>query len=87
MLDLRQIRDDPAPAREALSRRGFDVSLLDQALELDERRRTLLPELEDLRRAKNEASKRIGELQRSGEDASGAIAEVRGASVGIEVEA
>jgi seryl-tRNA synthetase len=80
VLDLKQIRDDPAPAREALSRRGFDVALLDQALELDERRRTLLPELEELRRAKNEASKRIGELQRSGEDASGAIAEVRGAS-------
>jgi seryl-tRNA synthetase len=80
VLDLRQIRDDPAPAREALSRRGFDVSRLDQALELDERRRMLLPELEELRRAKNEASKRIGELQRSGEDASGAIAEVRGAS-------
>ena len=80
MLDLRQIREDPAPAREALRRRGFDVSVLDQALELDERRRALLPELEELRRAKNEASKRIGELQRSGEDASSAIAEVRGAS-------
>jgi seryl-tRNA synthetase len=80
VLDLKQIRDDPAPAREALSWRGFNVALLDQALELDERRRTLLPELEELRRAKNEASKRIGELQRSGEDASGAIAEVRGAS-------
>ena len=80
MLDLRQIRDDPAPAREALRRRGVDVSLLDQALELDERRRAILPELEELRQAKNEASKRIGELQRSGEDASGAIAEVRGAS-------
>jgi seryl-tRNA synthetase len=80
VLDLRQIRDDPAPAREALGRRGFDVSLLDQALELDERRRTLLPELEELRRSKNEASRRIGELQRSGEDATAAIAEVRGAS-------
>jgi seryl-tRNA synthetase len=80
VLDLRQIRDDPAPAREALRRRGVDVSLLDQALELDERRRAILPELEELRQAKNEASKRIGELQRSGEDASGAIAEVRGAS-------
>ena len=80
MLDLRQIRDDPAPAREALRRRGFDVSLLDQALELDERRRAILPELEELRQAKNEASKRIGALQRSGEDASGAIAEVRGAT-------
>ena len=81
MLDLRQIRDDPEQARQALGRRGFDVSVLDEALELDERRRALLPELEDLRRAKNEASKRIGELQRSGEDATGAIGEVKGASV------
>jgi seryl-tRNA synthetase len=80
VLDLRQIRDDPAPAREALRRRGTDVSLLDQALELDERRRSILPELEELRQAKNKASKRIGQLQRSGEDASGAISEVRGAS-------
>ena len=80
MLDLRQIRDDPGLAREALARRGFDVSVLDEALELDERRRALLPDLEELRRAKNEASKRIGELQRSGEDATGAIAEVKGAS-------
>ena len=47
---------------------------------MDERRRAVLPELEELRRAKNEASKRIGELQRSGGDASEAIAEVRGAS-------
>ncbi|MGZ5338979.1 MAG: serine--tRNA ligase [Thermoleophilaceae bacterium] len=80
MLDLRQIRDDPEQARQALGRRGFDVSVLDEALEADERRRALLPELEELRRAKNEASKRIGELQRSGEDATGAIAEVKGAS-------
>ncbi len=80
MLDLRQIRAEPGPAREALARRGLDAALLDEALELDERRRGLLPELEELRRRKNDASKRIGELQRSGEDASEAIAEVRGAS-------
>jgi seryl-tRNA synthetase len=80
LLDLREIREDPGAAREALARRGFDVSLLDEALELDERRRSLLPELEELRRRKNEASKRIGELQRSGADASEAIAEVKGVS-------
>ena len=77
MLDLRQIRENPEPARAALSRRGVDPALLDEALDLDERRRALLPELEELRRKKNEASKRIGELQRAGEDASEAIAEVR----------
>ncbi len=80
MLDLRAIREDPQPARDALARRGADPALLDEALELDERRRAVLPELEELRRAKNEASKRIGELQRGGGDASEAIAEVRGAS-------
>jgi seryl-tRNA synthetase len=80
MLDLRQIREDPQPAREALARRGVDPSMLDEALELDDRRRGLLPELEELRARKNQASKRIGELQRGGEDASEAIAEVKGVS-------
>jgi seryl-tRNA synthetase len=80
MLDLRQIREDPQPAREALARRGIESAVLDEALELDERRRALLPELEELRARKNQASKRIGELQRSGEDASEAIAETRGLS-------
>jgi seryl-tRNA synthetase len=80
MLDLRQIREEPAPAREALARRGVDPAILDEALELDERRRTLLPELEDLRARKNQASRRIGELQRKGEDATEAIAETRGFS-------
>jgi seryl-tRNA synthetase len=80
MLDLRQIREDPQPAREALARRGVDPALIDEALELDERRRALLSELEELRARKNKASKRIGELQRSGEDASEAIAEVKGVS-------
>ena len=80
MLDLRKIREDPEPARAGLARRGAEPSLLDEALELDDRRRALLPELEERRRLKNEASRRIGELQRSGEDASEAIAEVKGAS-------
>ena len=77
MLDLRQIREDPQAAREALGRRGLDPAVLDEALELDDRRRALLPELEELRARKNQASKRIGELQRDGEDAAPAIAEVK----------
>ena len=76
MLDLKQLRDDPDHARQALARRG-DAARLDPVLELDARRRELLPELEQLRAEKNRASKRIGELQRAGEDASEAIAEVR----------
>jgi len=87
MLDLRQIREDPQPARDALARRGVDPAALDEALELDERRRALLPELEDLRARKNQASKRIGELQRSGEDASEAIASDRDKELEEELRA
>ncbi len=78
MLDLKAIRSDPGPAREALSRRGDGSDeRLDRVLELDSRRRQILPELEELRAARNAASRRIGQLQRSGEDASAAIAEAQ----------
>ena len=74
MLDLRAVREDPARFRAALERRGA-AAALDEALEADARRRELLPELEQIRAAKNEASKRIGELQRAGEDITHAKAE------------
>ncbi|MEX1141411.1 MAG: serine--tRNA ligase [Thermoleophilaceae bacterium] len=78
MLDLKAIRSAPDAARAALARRGDGSDeRLGRVLELDERRRAILPELEGLRAEKNAASKRIGELQRSGEDASEAIAAVR----------
>jgi seryl-tRNA synthetase len=79
VLDLRLIRQEPERARAALARRG-DGGAIDELLELDARRREILPELEELRAVKNRASKRIGELQRAGDDAGEAIAEVRRAS-------
>jgi seryl-tRNA synthetase len=78
VLDLKAIRSAPDAARSALARRGDGShERLDRVLELDERRRAILPELEGLRAEKNSASKRIGELQRSGEDAAEAIAAVK----------
>jgi seryl-tRNA synthetase len=76
VLDLRAVREDPARFRAALERRGA-AAALDEALELDERRRALLPELEQIRADRNQASKRIGELKRSGDDATDAMAEVK----------
>ena len=61
MLDLKRIRDDPETVRAALARRGADLpAALDRVLELDRRRRELLPELEGLRAEQNEANARIG---------------------------
>jgi seryl-tRNA synthetase len=60
VLDLRFIREDPDGVRRALARRGEAVAEgLDRVIDLDGRRRTLLPELEGLRAQQNEASARI----------------------------
>ncbi len=78
MLDLRSIREDPAPVRAALARRrdGSEAQL-DRALELDARRRALLPEVEGLKAQQNAASAAIGAAKQAGEDAAGAIAEMQ----------
>jgi seryl-tRNA synthetase len=60
VLDLRLIREDPDGVRAALARRGGAAAGgLDQVIELDRRRRELLPELEGLRAEQNEANARI----------------------------
>src|SRR3954447_1124871 len=76
MLDLRSIREDPEPARAALGRRGA-AEALDELLRLDERRRELLPELEEGRARRNRVSEEIAQLKREGKDAEELIAEMR----------
>ena len=75
MLDLKAIRDDPAPVRAALARRrdGSDARL-DRALELDVRRRALLPEVEGLKAQQNAASQAIAAAKKAGGDAAQEIA-------------
>ncbi|HEY7151323.1 MAG TPA: serine--tRNA ligase [Solirubrobacterales bacterium] len=87
MLDLRSIREDPDPARASLARRGAAAEL-DELLGVDERRRELLPEVEERRARQNRASDRIAEAKRAGEDAEPLIAEMREVSAELkELEA
>jgi seryl-tRNA synthetase len=76
MLDLRSIRSDPEGSRSALARRGAEESL-DDLLRLDERRRELLPEIEERRARQNRASDEIAEAKRSGGGAEPLIADMR----------
>jgi len=75
VLDLKAIRRDPEPVRAALARRrdGSDARLY-RVLELDERRRAVLPEVEALRARQNEASQAIGRARQAGGDAAEEIA-------------
>jgi seryl-tRNA synthetase len=78
VLDLRLIRRDPAAVRAALARRGdADVGLLDRVLELDVRRREILPRLEGLRAEQNAANQAIAAAKKAGESADDAIAQMR----------
>ncbi len=75
MLDIKLIREDPEGVRAALERRGAEAAAaLDGVIELDRRRRELLPELEGLRAEQNEANERI----RGAADAARARARDRG---------
>jgi seryl-tRNA synthetase len=59
-----------------LARRGAAEDL-DRLLELDARRRELLPQVEELRARQNKASEAIAEAKRSGGDAEALIAEMK----------
>jgi seryl-tRNA synthetase len=62
VLSLQLIREQTELVREGMRRRHEDVPL-DQILELDERRRRLLVEVETLRGRRNEVSREIGRLR------------------------
>ena len=68
MLDIKQLRDDPAAFDRALQRRGLEASS-SRLLAIDERRRKAQTELQTLQARRNEASKEIGRLKREGGNA------------------
>lgn len=74
MLDLKAIREDPERFRAGLARRGVGGAL-DKLLALDEERRRLTVQVEDLRAEQNRASKAIGAAE--GDERAALIEEVR----------
>jgi seryl-tRNA synthetase len=81
VLDIKLIRQQPEEVRAALARRGAGegsaAAGLDRVIELDERRRASIPQLEELRARRNAAADAIAQAKRAGEDAEAAIAEQR----------
>jgi seryl-tRNA synthetase len=62
--------------KAALARRGA-ADTVDEIAALDERRRELLPQIEERRAEQNRVSEQIANAKRAGEDASGTIGEMR----------
>jgi len=79
MLDLRSLRSDPESAKAALAKRGEEgySAMVDGVLAADEERRQAISEVEGLKARRNEVSKEIGALKRTGADADEQILEMR----------
>jgi len=63
VLDINLIREDPDLVRDALRKRQIDLVPVDQILELDEQRRTLIQQVESLKAERNLVSKEIGRMK------------------------
>lgn len=63
MLDINLIREKPDLVRTALKNRQMDPSPVDSILQLDEKRRALLTEVESLKAERNTVSKEIGKMK------------------------
>lgn len=63
MLDIRLLREQPERVREALRNRNDDPTAVDRVLGLDERRRAVLVEKEQLQARRNELSKQVPRAQ------------------------
>ena len=68
MLDIQIVRGHPDLVEAGLRKRGEAIAL-DAFRSLDGRRRALVTEVDGLKRHRNESSKRIGEVMKSGGDA------------------
>lgn len=79
MLDIRLIRETPGAVKALLSRRGGADYGIDSVICLDAERRDIQRGNEDLLRQRNEMSKKIGELKKSGQDTEALQAQVRSA--------
>lgn len=63
MLDINLIRQKPEIVREALEKRQMDPSAVDQVLLLDEKRRELIRNVEEMRSGRNVVSKEIAKMK------------------------
>ena len=88
MLDIRFLRENPEIVRENIKKKFQEAKLplVDKALELDARNRTIKMEVEALRAERNKASKQIGALmaQKKREEAEALKKEIAGKGARID---
>ena len=76
MFDIKLIRENPDMVRTRLAQKN-EKDRVNEILELDEKRRALIFETDELKSRRNQASAQVGQMKKSGGDASTIIAEMK----------
>ncbi|OQX83211.1 MAG: serine--tRNA ligase, partial [Candidatus Omnitrophica bacterium 4484_49] len=83
MLDLKFIRENVDLVKKSIKNRGMEVDI-DRLLAIDDRRRTIQKQLDELRHKHKQENKEIPELRKRGEDVSRKIEELKKLSQQID---
>lgn len=77
MLDIKLLRKDTDTVKNKVKLRGMDPAEIDEILQLDEERRSLIKETDELKSRRNKVSEEIAQKKRNKENADDVIAEMR----------
>ncbi|MEZ4770782.1 MAG: hypothetical protein R2844_20495 [Caldilineales bacterium] len=86
MLDIKLLREEPEFVRQQMAALQDTDAPVDRALALDEERRQLLMQVEELKARRNTESKRIGQLMREGQRAEAETLRAEMSGVGDEIK-
>lgn len=76
MIDMKLFRENPDKLRSTCRLKGVDIDI-DKGVALDDRRRAVIAELEELQAERNSASKEVGAKKKAGEDATAIMERVK----------
>ncbi|MDR0453934.1 MAG: serine--tRNA ligase [Deferribacteraceae bacterium] len=83
MLDIKKITADPEIIKHKTALRCTDIDIT-EIIHLDSKRRTIIQNVEELKRLRNEFSKQVGMLKKEGKDTSDMQRQVKENSIIIE---
>ncbi len=84
MLDIKLIRQETDLVKDKVTKRGMDPAVIDEILKLDQERRELIKQTEELKSRRNKVSGEIAQKKKNKEDAEDVIREMR--DVGEEIK-
>ncbi|NSW76484.1 MAG: serine--tRNA ligase [Candidatus Atribacteria bacterium] len=84
MLDWKWVRENKDRVKEALQKRNMDENFLEELFGIDENRRALQKEVDELKSRKNQLSKNVGMWKKEGKDIQSLLEEIEDISEKIE---